>query len=125
VEPFIADMARAYAWADLVLCRAGGSSIAELTAAGLPAVLVPFPLAAQDHQRHNARFLEREGAGIVVEQARFFGPEGDPKVLAEVLLGLFRDREKLARMAERSRAAAKPHAAADVVNGLEALLTAS
>jgi UDP-N-acetylglucosamine--N-acetylmuramyl-(pentapeptide) pyrophosphoryl-undecaprenol N-acetylglucosamine transferase len=124
VEPFIADMARAYAWADLVLCRAGGSSLAELTAAGLPAVLVPFPFAAQDHQRHNARFLEQEGAGVVVEQETFFGPGGDPQVLARVLLDFLQDRGKLARMAERSRAVARPRAAVDLVDGLEALLPA-
>jgi UDP-N-acetylglucosamine--N-acetylmuramyl-(pentapeptide) pyrophosphoryl-undecaprenol N-acetylglucosamine transferase len=122
VEPFIADMARAYAWADLVLCRAGGSSLAELTAAGLPAVLVPFPLAVQDHQRRNARFLEQAGAGIVVDQERFSGPEGNPQALAGVLLELSRDREKLAAMAGRSRALAKPRAAADLVDDLEGLI---
>jgi UDP-N-acetylglucosamine--N-acetylmuramyl-(pentapeptide) pyrophosphoryl-undecaprenol N-acetylglucosamine transferase len=115
-------MARAYAWADLALCRAGGSSLAELTAAGLPAVLVPFPFAAQDHQRHNASFLEQEGAGVVVGQDRFFGPEGDPRILAGILLELSRNREKLACMAERSRALAKPRAAADLVDALVALL---
>ena len=122
LEPFIADMARAYAWADLLLCRAGGSSLAELTAAGLPAVLVPFPFAAQDHQRHNARFLEQEGAGLVLDENRFFGPQADPQVLAGVLLELVRDREKLACMAGRSRALAKPRAAADLVDDLEELI---
>ncbi|MDR2162268.1 MAG: undecaprenyldiphospho-muramoylpentapeptide beta-N-acetylglucosaminyltransferase [Desulfovibrio sp.] len=122
VEAFIADMARAYAWADLVLCRAGGSSIAELTVAGLPAVLVPFPLAAQDHQRHNARFLEGAGAGVVLEQERFAAPGGDARALSGALLDILGDREKLARMAELSRAAAKPRAAADLVDGLEDLL---
>ncbi|MDR1360320.1 MAG: undecaprenyldiphospho-muramoylpentapeptide beta-N-acetylglucosaminyltransferase [Deltaproteobacteria bacterium] len=125
VEAFIADMARAYAWADLALCRAGGSSIAELTAAGLPAVLVPFPFAARDHQRYNARFLEQEGAGVLLEQERFFGPSGDPGVLARLILELFRDRAKLAGMGRCGKAAAKPRAAAQVVDELEDLLPPS
>ena len=61
-------------------------SMAELTSAGLPAVLVPFPFAAQDHQRYNARFLEKEGGAVILEQDTFFGPKGNPAVLAQTLL---------------------------------------
>lgn len=122
VEPFIADMPKAYAWADLALCRAGGSSIAELTAAGVPAILVPFPFAAQDHQRYNARFLEKEGAALVLEQDIFFGPKGRPDALSDAVLELVRDRAHLARMAERSLAVAKPYAARKLVDGLEEFL---
>jgi len=119
VEAFITDMPKAYAWADLVFCRAGASSLAEITASALPSVLVPFPFAAQDHQRHNARYLEREGAAVVLEQAEFLR---DPKKLADTLLRLLRDKEQLARMAQRSFALAKPYAASELVNGLEHLV---
>ena len=137
VEAFIADMQRAYAWADLVLCRAGGSSMAEITAAGLPAVLVPLPWAAQDHQRHNARFLESEGGAVVLEQSRFYverngkaleegknagrGEEG-PRLFVRTVLSLLQDRPTLEAMARKSLAAARPYAARDLVNELEALI---
>ncbi|MDR0339001.1 MAG: undecaprenyldiphospho-muramoylpentapeptide beta-N-acetylglucosaminyltransferase [Desulfovibrio sp.] len=119
VEAFINDMPKAYAWADLALCRAGASSLAEITAAGLPAVLAPFPQAAQDHQRHNARFLEKVGAALRVEQADF---KREPAVLTKALLSLVKDRERLAAMAEKSLALAKPYAARDLADGLEDLL---
>lgn len=122
VEAFITDMPKAYAWADLALCRAGGSSIAELTAAGVPAILVPFPFAAQDHQRYNARFLEKEGGAVVLEQDIFFGPKGSPAALSDAVLELAQNKAHLAHMAERSLAAAKPHAAKELVDGLEELL---
>jgi UDP-N-acetylglucosamine--N-acetylmuramyl-(pentapeptide) pyrophosphoryl-undecaprenol N-acetylglucosamine transferase len=119
VEAFITNMSRAYAWADLVFCRAGASTLAEITAAALPSVLTPFPHAAQDHQRHNARYLEREGAAVLLEQAEFLR---DPKKLADTLTGLLRDKEQLERMAQHSFALAKPYAARDLVDGLEKLL---
>lgn len=134
VEAFIADMQRAYAWADLVLCRAGGSSMAEITAAGLPAVLVPLPWAAQDHQRHNARFLEREGGAVVLEQSRFYSErkqasdsgsargEDGPGLFVRTILSLLQDRPTLEAMARKSLASARPYAAHDLVDGLEALI---
>jgi len=118
VEAFITDMPKAYAWADLVFCRAGASSLAEITAAALPALLAPFPHAAQDHQRHNARYLEREGAAMILEQAEFLH---DPKKLADTLVGLLRDKAQLTQMADRAFAIARPYAARDLVDGLEAL----
>ncbi|MDQ4147625.1 MAG: hypothetical protein M3120_08080, partial [Pseudomonadota bacterium] len=66
VEAFIEDMAAAYAWCDLVVCRAGALTIAELAAAGVGAVLVPYPFAVDDHQSANARFLREAGAALVV-----------------------------------------------------------
>jgi UDP-N-acetylglucosamine--N-acetylmuramyl-(pentapeptide) pyrophosphoryl-undecaprenol N-acetylglucosamine transferase len=119
VDAFITDMPGAYAWADLVFCRAGASTLSEITAAALPSVLTPFPHAAQDHQRHNARYLEREGAAVVLEQAEFLR---DPKKLADVVIGILRRKDHLERMAERSFALARPYAARDLVDGLEALL---
>ena len=67
VMPFIEDMAAAYAWADLVLCRAGALTVAELALAGLPSLLVPLPTAADDHQSANARALAETGAAIALD----------------------------------------------------------
>src|SRR5690606_22225128 len=80
VLPFIDDMAAAYRWADFAVCRAGALTVAELAAAGLPAVLVPYPHAIDDHQFHNARWLEQGGAALILREA-----ELDPRRLAEVL----------------------------------------
>ena len=68
VVPFIAEMDKAYAWADIVLCRAGALTIAELCAAGLGAILVPYPYATDDHQTTNAEFMVKQGAAILVQQ---------------------------------------------------------
>jgi UDP-N-acetylglucosamine--N-acetylmuramyl-(pentapeptide) pyrophosphoryl-undecaprenol N-acetylglucosamine transferase len=100
---FIEDMATRYAHADLLICRAGASTIAELAAAGVAAVLVPFPHAVDDHQTHNARFLSERGGAILIPQA-----ELTPERLADVLAQF--DREKLLNMARASRAAGKPDA---------------
>jgi UDP-N-acetylglucosamine--N-acetylmuramyl-(pentapeptide) pyrophosphoryl-undecaprenol N-acetylglucosamine transferase len=101
--PFIDDMAVRYAAADLVLCRAGALTIAELAAAGVASVLVPFPHAVDDHQTGNARFLSDAGAAILLPQQ---------ELSPEKLAGLLREltREKLAAMADRARTLAKPEA---------------
>jgi len=102
--PFIDDMARRYADADLVICRAGAITIAELSAAGVPGVLVPFPHAVDDHQTANARFLSEQGAAILLPQR-----ELTPERLAETLRAL--DRPRLLDMARKARALGKPDAA--------------
>lgn len=103
VVPFIADMARAYAEADVMICRAGASTIAELAAAGVPSVLIPFPHAVDDHQTHNARFLAERGAAVLIPQA---------ELTPEKLMGLLSEltRDKLVQMARAARAAGKPDA---------------
>jgi UDP-N-acetylglucosamine--N-acetylmuramyl-(pentapeptide) pyrophosphoryl-undecaprenol N-acetylglucosamine transferase len=101
--PFIADMAAQYAESDLIICRAGASTIAELAAAGIASVLVPFPHAVDDHQTHNARFLSERGAAVLVPQHEF-----TPQKLADLLRGF--TREALLGMAQKARAAAKPEA---------------
>jgi UDP-N-acetylglucosamine--N-acetylmuramyl-(pentapeptide) pyrophosphoryl-undecaprenol N-acetylglucosamine transferase len=101
---FIDDMARRYAEADLVICRAGAVTIAELSAGGMPSILVPFPHAVDDHQTANARFLADQGAAIVVQQR-----ELSPEKLAALIGAL--DREKLLEMAKKARALGKPEAA--------------
>jgi UDP-N-acetylglucosamine--N-acetylmuramyl-(pentapeptide) pyrophosphoryl-undecaprenol N-acetylglucosamine transferase len=106
LETFIEDMASAYGWADLVLCRAGALTIAELAAAGVGAVLVPFPYAVDDHQTANARFLERGGAALVVQQAGL-----TVERLAGLLRELLQDRPRLLAMAEAARRLARIDAA--------------
>jgi UDP-N-acetylglucosamine--N-acetylmuramyl-(pentapeptide) pyrophosphoryl-undecaprenol N-acetylglucosamine transferase len=106
VDEFIDDMAAAYAWADLVVCRSGASTVAELAAVGLGAVLVPFPQAVDDHQTRNAEFLATAGAARLLPQ-----PECTPGNLAAVLAELLATREPLLRMAEAARALAVPDAA--------------
>lgn len=110
-QPFIEKMVDAFAQADLVICRAGATTVAELAAAGKPALFVPFPFAADDHQRKNAEAVERAGAGRMILQA-----ELTPERLAQELLWLARDAQQLERMSEASRRLAHPDAAVHVVN---------
>ena len=105
VQPFIADMAAAYAWADLAICRAGALTVSELAAAGLAAVLVPFPAAVDDHQTYNARLLVRQGAAILLSER-----ELTVERLAAELERLCVGRERLVAMAERARQLARPEA---------------
>ena len=101
---FIRDMSRAYATADVVICRAGALTVSELAAAGIASVLVPFPSAVDDHQTFNARYLADRSAAVLLPQA-----ELTPRKLADLLLGF--TREKLLDMANRARALGKPDAA--------------
>lgn len=114
VSAFIDDMAGAYAWADVALCRAGASTVAELCAAGLPSVLVPFPYAIHDHQTRNAEVLTRSGAAVLV-------PEGRMAVrgMSDILLRLLTMPGEREPMAAAALAAARPDAAARVVAVLE------
>lgn len=105
-EAFIEDMAAAYAWADIVLCRAGALTVAELTAAGVGAWLVPLPQAIDDHQRANARWLESEGAGEIIEQSSL-----DAGLLEQKLRQAVVEREAFLTMAVAARSLAKPDAA--------------
>jgi len=114
LTPFIDDTAQAFAEADLVVCRAGASTVTEIAAVGAAAVLVPFPSAVDDHQTHNARFLVDQGAGWLVPQ-----PELTPQRLADMLVTL--DRAELLRRAECARALAKTEATATLVVACEAL----
>ena len=111
LQPFIADMAAAYAWADLVVCRAGALTVSELAAAGVAAVLVPFPGAVDDHQAHNAQFLVRAGAAVVIPDRELTAER-----LAAELERLANGRGKLLAMAERARQLATPHAAEELAD---------
>jgi len=110
VEPFIEEMGKAYAWADIVLCRAGALTVAELAAVGVGSILVPFPFAVDDHQTHNGRFLEEVGAAKLIQQKTL-----DPTKLAEIIIGLSEDRQALLKMAEAAREVAKPRASEQVL----------
>lgn len=110
VEPFIADMAAAYAWADLVVCRAGALTLAEVCAVGVASVLVPFPQAVDDHQTKNAQFLVERGAARLLPQGEHLAAQ-----LADTLSTLS-SREALRPMAEAARALARPDAASRVAD---------
>ena len=116
LDPFIHDMGQAYAWADLALCRAGATTVAELLACGLPAAFIPFPHATHDHQTMNARLLERQGAALALAE-----DELDRRDCAGMVIELLQSPEKLAAMSESARKLARPQAAAAVVDFLEAL----
>ncbi|NEX18872.1 undecaprenyldiphospho-muramoylpentapeptide beta-N-acetylglucosaminyltransferase [Thiorhodococcus mannitoliphagus] len=109
VMPFIRDMAEAYAWADLVVCRAGALTVSELAAAGVGSVLVPYPFAVDDHQVGNARYLTDVDAARLVIQ-RDLTLEGLRALLAELL----EDRSRLVTMAEAARSRAQPEATARI-----------
>jgi UDP-N-acetylglucosamine--N-acetylmuramyl-(pentapeptide) pyrophosphoryl-undecaprenol N-acetylglucosamine transferase len=109
VFPFISDMPAFFARADLLLCRAGASTVAEITAAGKPAVFVPFPRAADDHQRVNAQALERAGAAVLVEETKL-----EKIWLADTIGALLGDPARLRRMSEAAKGLAHPNAARDI-----------
>jgi UDP-N-acetylglucosamine--N-acetylmuramyl-(pentapeptide) pyrophosphoryl-undecaprenol N-acetylglucosamine transferase len=109
VRPFIEDMAEAYGWADLVICRSGALTVSELAAAGVGAILVPFPAAVDDHQTHNAQYLVQAGAAVLIADRELTAER-----LAAELTPLCAGRDTLLRMAERARGLAKPDAAEEL-----------
>lgn len=117
VVPFLDDIAEAYAWADLVIARSGAMTVAELAAAGLPSILVPYPHAVDDHQTLNARFLADRGAALLAVQQDL-----SVETLGDWLGELAVDRGRLLTMARRAREAARPDATDLVVR--ECLLVA-
>ena len=109
VYPFIDDMPGMFARADLLLCRSGASTVAEITAAGRPAVFVPFPKAADDHQLRNAEALAHAGAAELIVEA-----ELSSERLVRALRSLLNDRARLGHMAQAARGLAHPHAAQEI-----------
>ena len=97
VREYLDDMAEHYAWADIIICRAGAMTIAEITTVGLPALVVPYPYAAGDHQMFNARFLERHQAAKLIAHAEF-----NSGAVAAELTALIKDRSLVAQMADNS-----------------------
>jgi len=109
VFKFIEDMPAAFARADVVVCRSGASTVAEIAAAGKPAIFVPFPRAADDHQRVNAEALAKHGAAVVVEESKLEGVW-----LAETIAALLQDPQRLRTMSEAARHLSHPNAARDI-----------
>ncbi|MDN5346814.1 MAG: UDP-N-acetylglucosamine--N-acetylmuramyl-(pentapeptide) pyrophosphoryl-undecaprenol [Clostridia bacterium] len=108
--PYLYEMEYALAASDLVIGRAGASFLAEITARGLPAILIPYPYAAANHQEHNARFLARKGAAMVIPDRELRGHR-----LWEAVQRLLEDRQKLAAMAVASAALGKPRALEEII----------
>src|SRR5208283_3268394 len=109
VAPFIDDMPGAFGRADLLVCRSGASTIAEITAAGKPAIFIPLPTAADDHQRHNASTLASADAARLLPQSELTSER-----LVKEIASLLRDRPRLTRMLEAARRFAHPDAAASI-----------
>jgi UDP-N-acetylglucosamine--N-acetylmuramyl-(pentapeptide) pyrophosphoryl-undecaprenol N-acetylglucosamine transferase len=114
IVPFIDDVAGAMAQADLLLSRSGASTVSEIAAAGRPAILVPFPFAADNHQLRNAESFARAGGGLVIEERDLNGER-----LAREVLALADAPERLRCMGEAARTLARPGAAARAVEILE------
>jgi UDP-N-acetylglucosamine--N-acetylmuramyl-(pentapeptide) pyrophosphoryl-undecaprenol N-acetylglucosamine transferase len=108
-QAFIEDMAEVYQWADLLICRAGALTVAEIAAAGVASILIPFPAAVDNHQWHNARVLENAGAALILLEKDL-----DEEKLIELVQDFGQNRAKLLQMAEKARQCAHPQATADV-----------
>ena len=111
VYGFFEDMADVYSWADLVICRAGALTIAELAACGVGSILIPFPYAVDDHQTENAKYLSSDGGAILIQEAQL-----NVDKLKEVLTRLFQAHEQLRQMAMKAHTLAKPDATEAVAN---------
>lgn len=117
VEPFIDDMAKAYGWADLVICRSGALTVSEIAAAGLPSVLIPFPYAIDDHQTVNAKYLSDSNAAVIIQEKDF-----DAKSVASKILTLLLETDRLKVMAENARRLSKPNTAKKIIDICEELM---
>ena len=106
VKSFIERMSEAYQWADVAICRSGAMTVSELAAAGLPAVLVPYPHAIDDHQTHNAAYLVNSGAAVLIPQSEFCVSR-----LSDLMTGMLTDKTTLTSMSRAARNLAKPDAA--------------
>jgi UDP-N-acetylglucosamine--N-acetylmuramyl-(pentapeptide) pyrophosphoryl-undecaprenol N-acetylglucosamine transferase len=117
---FIDDMPGAFAKASLLICRSGASTVAEATAAGKPAVYVPFPRAADDHQKRNAEALERAGAAVMIEESKL-----SRQTLVETVTSLLANPSRLGEMGEAARQQSHPNAARDIASMAAKLAGAS
>jgi len=117
IKPYLHNMPDALAAADLVLCRAGATTLAEITVRGIPAILIPYPYATDNHQEYNARSLEKEGAAVVL-----LDKELNQTKLEDCILRLVKDQNRLDHMAQKSKGMGKPEAAEYIVNCLYSLV---
>lgn len=111
VEKFIKEMANAYSWADVAICRAGALTVSELAAAGVASILIPFPYAVDNHQYYNGRYLELAGGAYLIEQKNV-----TIEKIVGLLTTLIEDRDKILQMSEGARNLALPNSAKEVVN---------
>lgn len=111
IEAFIEDMAVAYAWADIVICRAGALTVSELAQVGVASILIPYPYAVDDHQTYNAQFLAIQGAAILLPQTQLTVDK-----LANLITSLYHDPTRLQLMSNSARSCATPMALQQVVN---------
>lgn len=117
VQPFFTDMADQYRWADLIVCRAGATTVAEITVIGKAALFIPFPYAADDHQTRNAQALVGAGAAEMIAQSKL-----SSETLANVINRLAKDRQQLTMMEENARALGRPNAAQEIVDDIYRLI---
>ncbi len=117
IVPYIFDMARSLAAADLVISRAGAVTVSEITATGAPSILIPFPHAAENHQESNARTLERQGASIVILE-----DDLSSDILNHQIMSLINNKEQLNRMAKNSKKAGVTDAAEKITEAIEELI---
>ena len=111
IEPYLHDIEKAYSLADLVICRSGATTLAEIGAYGLPAILIPYPYATHDHQEINAKIYEREGAAILILEKVLSAEK-----LSPVLLDLLKNKNKLEVMAKKSRKLSVANSAKKIVD---------
>jgi len=119
VHKFIDDMPAMFAQTDLLVCRSGASTVGEITAAGKPAIFVPFPRAADDHQNVNARALERAGAAVVVEESKL-----EAAYLVDTITALIDDPSRLQRMSAAAKSLSHPKAVEEIAALVEELIDA-
>jgi UDP-N-acetylglucosamine--N-acetylmuramyl-(pentapeptide) pyrophosphoryl-undecaprenol N-acetylglucosamine transferase len=118
LRDYFDDLSMAYAVSDMALCRSGAMTIAELSVTGCPAVFIPYPFAAADHQMHNARFMASKGAAIVIPQEELSGAR-----LQQEVLGLLQNEDTLRAMRKAMLACGRPQAAADLAWQLKEVST--
>jgi len=111
IKPYLYDIEKAYSLADLVICRAGATTLAEIGAYGLPAILIPYPYATQNHQEVNARIFAREGAAILILEKDL-----SDKKLAQVLLDILKGKNRLEMMSRKSRELGNENSAKKIVD---------
>jgi len=119
VESFIKNMAEAYGWADLVICRSGALTVSEIAVVGVASILIPFPYAVDDHQYHNGSYLANAGAAEMVRQK-----ELTDERLTRMIQSFVKDRHRLITMADTARTLAKPEALSTIVSTCQRLATA-
>ncbi|MFQ5769399.1 MAG: glycosyltransferase, partial [bacterium] len=114
---YLEDMASAYAVADMVLCRAGASTLSEIALCGIPAILVPYPYSAAGHQEFNAKTVAKEGAACVILEHAL-----TDEILVQTVTELLNNPDKRKAMSNAALKLAKPHAASDIVDKIETLI---